>query len=92
MHQSEPDPWAVAQASWKLLNVVFLIGSVLLTFQVFSHLYFTSTQRYLIWSYAFVLSPRVATLVRVAMRSPRCRQSVATDVLLGAHPPTDSPA
>ena len=56
-------PWEGAQALWKLLNVAFLIGSVLLTFRMFSNLQFTQRERYLVWAFAFVFSPTVSVLL-----------------------------
>jgi Glycosyltransferase family 87 len=56
-------PWQIAQALWKLLNIGFLIGAVLLTFRLFSTLYFSLEQRYLLWSFAFVFSPTVSVLL-----------------------------
>jgi len=56
-------PWEVAQALWKLINTAFLIGSVLLTFRIFSGLRFTEGDRYLAWSFAFIFSPTVSVLL-----------------------------
>jgi hypothetical protein len=56
-------PWEGAQALWKLLNTAFLIGSVLLTFRIFSGLQFTQEDRYLAWSFAFIFSPTVTVLL-----------------------------
>jgi hypothetical protein len=56
-------PWEGAQALWKLLNMAFLIGAVLLTFRIFSGLRFTEGDRYLAWSFAFILSPTVSVLL-----------------------------
>ena len=56
-------PWEGAQALWKLVNVAFLIGSVLLTFRIFSGLQFTEGDRYLAWSFAFIFSPTVSVLL-----------------------------
>lgn len=55
--------WESAQALWKLLNIAFLIGSVLFTFRLFSHLRFTREDRYLAWSFAFIFSPTVTVLL-----------------------------
>lgn len=56
-------PWEGAQALWKLLNMAFLIGAVLFTFRIFSGLQFTQNDRYLAWSFAFILSPTVSVLL-----------------------------
>ena len=56
-------PWDIAQALWKLLNTVFLVGSVLLTFRLFSDLHFRQEDRYLAWSFAFIFSPTVTVLL-----------------------------
>jgi hypothetical protein len=56
-------PWEGAQTLWKLLNVAFLIGSVLLTLRLFSQLQFTPNERHLVWSFAFVFSPTVSVLL-----------------------------
>jgi hypothetical protein len=56
-------PWEEAQALWKLLNLAFLIGSVLLTFRLFSGLHYAPDDRYLAWSFAFVFSPTVSVLL-----------------------------
>jgi len=55
--------WPVTEAVWKLLNLMFLIGSVLLAFQLLSHLHLTHNQRILSWSYAFALSPTVTVFL-----------------------------
>jgi hypothetical protein len=56
-------PWDGAQAFWKLLNMSFLIGSVLLTFRLFRGLEFGIRDKYLIWSFAFIFSPTVSVLL-----------------------------
>ena len=56
-------PWDAAQGLWKLLNTAFLIGAVLLTFWIFSELRFTTDQKYLAWSFAFIFSPSVSVLL-----------------------------
>ena len=56
-------PWERAQALWKLLNVAFLIGSVMLAFRLFSDLRFALDDKYLVWSFAFILSATVSVLL-----------------------------
>jgi hypothetical protein len=56
-------PWELAQAVWKLLNVAFLAGSVLLTFWLFRGLSYTLVEKYLVWSFAFIFSPTVSVLL-----------------------------
>jgi hypothetical protein len=56
-------PWAGAQALWKLLNTTFLIGAVLFTFWIFSGLQFTTDEKYIAWSFAFIFSPTVSVLL-----------------------------
>jgi Glycosyltransferase family 87 len=56
-------PWDGAQALWKLLNIGFLVGSVLFLFRLFSGLPFTKDNKYLAWSFAFIFSPTVSVLL-----------------------------
>jgi hypothetical protein len=56
-------PWEAAQALWKLLNLGFLIGSVLFTLRLFSDLHLAPDDKYLAWSFAFIFSPTVSVLL-----------------------------
>src|SRR5437867_841602 len=43
--------------------MAFLIGTVLLTFRIFSGLQFTQGDRYLAWSFAFIFSATVSVVL-----------------------------
>src|SRR5207253_2596720 len=56
-------PWEGAQALWKLLNTLFLIGSVMISLRLFSRLQFRLGDKYLAWSFALIFSPTVSVLL-----------------------------
>jgi Glycosyltransferase family 87 len=56
-------PWQVALAVWKLLNLAFLIGCVLLTFRLFPDLGLGPDAKYLAWSFVFAFSPSVSVIL-----------------------------
>ncbi len=56
-------PWRVALALWKVLNVAFLVGSVLLTFRLLQAYARDTADRYAAWCFALVLSPTISVMV-----------------------------
>ena len=56
-------PWDAANVIWKLLNLAFLAGCVLLTFRLFPDLRLAPEGKYLAWSLVFAFSPTVSVLL-----------------------------
>jgi hypothetical protein len=56
-------PWQAANYLWKLLNLAFLVGCVLLTLRLNPDLRLAPDARYLTWSVVFGLSPTVSVLL-----------------------------
>ena len=55
-------PWSGALVVWKLLNVAFLVGSVVLTFRLLQGHALTASDRYAAWCFALVLSPTISVM------------------------------
>jgi hypothetical protein len=55
-------PWGAALALWKLLNVGFLVGAVVLTFRLLDDARLDELDRYAAWCFALVLSPTISVL------------------------------
>ena len=56
-------PWEVANAVWKVLNLAFVIGCVVLTIRLIPDLNPAPDARYLAWSMVFAFSPTVSVLL-----------------------------
>jgi Glycosyltransferase family 87 len=56
-------PWEVANAVWKVLNLAFVIGCVVLTIRLIPDLNLAPDARYLAWSVVFAFSPTVSVLL-----------------------------
>jgi Glycosyltransferase family 87 len=56
-------PWEVANAVWKVLNLAFVIGCVVLTIRLIPDLHLAPDARYLAWSIAAAFSPTVSVLL-----------------------------
>ncbi len=54
--------WPVARTLWKLLNVVFLAASVLLTFRLLDGAALDACDRAAVWCFALTLSPTLTVL------------------------------
>lgn len=55
-------PWGGALVLWKLLNVAFLVGSVVLTFRLLDPDGHDPHDRYMAWGFALVLSPTISVM------------------------------
>lgn len=56
-------PWELARGFWKLLNLFFLVGSVLLSFRLFQQSEPNQSDKYRSWYFALLLSPTITVLV-----------------------------
>jgi hypothetical protein len=55
-------PWPVARWLWKLCNVAFLVGSILLTFRLLRGTGLDAGDRAAVWCFALALSPTLTVL------------------------------
>ena len=55
-------PWSAALLLWKLLNVAFLVGSVLLTYRLLHDESLDVLSRHAAWCFALVLSPTISVM------------------------------